>query len=59
MNSPLITEKQAAEWLSLKPSTLRRWRWSGIGPEFVRIGQRAIRYRLAAVEAFARASPAN
>lgn len=52
MNTNLLTETQAAQWLNLKPSTLRRWRWAGSGPEFIRVGKRAIRYRMAALESF-------
>ena len=34
-----------AESLSLKPTTLNQWRWSGKGSKYVRIGERTIRYR--------------
>ena len=40
-----LTTQQAAEFLSLKPTTLNQWRWSGKGPKYVRIGERTIRYR--------------
>lgn len=39
----LINEHEAARRLGLKVSTLRRWRWQGIGPTFCRIGA-AVRY---------------
>jgi predicted site-specific integrase-resolvase len=39
----LINEHTAAEILGLKVATLRRWRWSGDGPPFVRVGA-AVRY---------------
>lgn len=39
----LINEHEAARRLGLKVSTLRRWRWQGIGPIFCRIGA-AVRY---------------
>lgn len=39
----LINEHEAARRLGLKVSTLRRWRWQGIGPIFYRIGA-AVRY---------------
>jgi predicted DNA-binding transcriptional regulator AlpA len=42
-NQPLVNEHQAAELLGLKVSTLRRWRWAGTGPSFVKIGA-AVRY---------------
>ena len=39
----LIKEAEAARILSVEISTLRRWRWAGRGPRFVRLGS-AIRY---------------
>ena len=39
----LLTETEAAEILSLKVSTLRRWRWAGEGMKFLKIGA-AVRY---------------
>jgi hypothetical protein len=39
----LVTEHRAAEILGLKVSTLRRWRWAGRGPEFVKLNA-AVRY---------------
>ena len=41
--SPLLSQKQAAQYLKRSISSLRRDRICGIGPEFVRIG-RSIRY---------------
>jgi hypothetical protein len=41
----LLTEAQAADFLSLSIRTLQCWRVRGGGPSFVRCG-RAIRYRL-------------
>src|SRR6202035_2698395 len=41
--SPLLTEKEAACYLSRSCSSLRRARRNGIGPGFIRIG-RSIRY---------------
>ncbi len=43
MNKSLLTEYQVAESLSVTASTLRRWRWEGRGPNFIKIG-RAVRY---------------
>ena len=39
----LITEREAAARLGLAVSTLRRWRWSGKPPPFVKISA-AVRY---------------
>ncbi len=40
----LLTTKQAAELLGLKPSTLRAWRCSRIGPPYIQLGPRNIKY---------------
>ena len=39
----LINETEAARVLGLRVTTLRRWRWLGKGPHFVKIGT-AVRY---------------
>lgn len=39
----LLKEQEVADILSMKVSTLRRWRWSGDGPAFLKIGE-AVRY---------------
>jgi predicted site-specific integrase-resolvase len=39
----LLTERQAAQMLGLAPSTLKKWRWSGRGPAFTKLGA-AVRY---------------
>ena len=41
--SALVNEVEAAEFLRLKVATLRRWRWAGKGPSFVKVGA-AVRY---------------
>ena len=51
-NPKLLTEREAAEVLSLKPDTLRRWRWSGGGPPFRKLG-RAVRYAMSDLAGFA------
>ena len=50
LNQELLTPKQAAEYLKISPSTLRRWTRDGQVP-YIRIGtgrvkSRTIRYRL-------------
>lgn len=42
-SAQLLTEIEVAELLSIRPTTLRRWRWAGRGPSFVKIGT-AVRY---------------
>ena len=41
--SRLIDEHEAAYRLGLKVATLRRWRWAGKRPRFLKIGS-AVRY---------------
>ena len=39
----LLTEEQVAEQLSITTNTLRKWRWLGKVPAFIKIGA-AVRY---------------
>ena len=39
----LLKEHPTAEVLGIEVSTLRRWRWSGEGPPFIKVGN-AVRY---------------
>ena len=39
----LLTEVETANILHIEVATLRRWRWSGDGPRFLKIGA-AVRY---------------
>ena len=47
----LLNEHEAARWLNLKAATLRRWRWGGKGPRFLKLGA-AVRYDPADLTAF-------
>ena len=47
----LLTEREAAAFLRLKPVTLKKWRCRGRGPAYVRLGS-AIRYERAALLAY-------
>ena len=47
----LLSAREAAALLHLSERTLERFRVSGTGPKFVRLG-RSIRYRLTDIEAF-------
>ena len=42
-NTGLLNEHEAAQALGLKVATLRRWRWAGKPPRFLKIGA-AVRY---------------
>jgi predicted DNA-binding transcriptional regulator AlpA len=41
----LLDEKETAEYFSITPSCLRKWRSEGQGPKFYRTG-RLVRYKL-------------
>ena len=49
-----LSTREAAEWLGLSPRTLDRYRVTGDGPVFHRLGSR-VRYLLADIEAWAQA----
>ena len=48
---PLLTESELSARIRVAVATLRRWRWSGGGPPFVRVG-RCVRYDAAHVRAW-------
>ena len=54
-----LTEAQFCEGWRVAPRSAQRWRVTGDGPPFVRVGPRRILYRLEEVErwAFERTSP--
>lgn len=47
----LLHEAEVAKILSLKVSTLRRWRWEGKGPQFYKFGS-AVRYSRPDIDAY-------
>ncbi|MEE9296956.1 MAG: helix-turn-helix domain-containing protein [Phycisphaerae bacterium] len=51
IESPLLDETEAAEYLRVAVATLRRWRWAGKPPGFNRIGGR-VRYERNVLDAF-------
>lgn len=52
MLSPLMTEAEAANILRVRVATLRKWRITGMGPRFVRVGVHLVRYDPADLAAF-------
>ncbi len=50
----LVNETEAARTLNIKVATLRRWRWAGKGPRFIKIGA-AVRYDPADLAEFIKA----
>ena len=53
----LINETEAARILDLSVKTLRRWRWAGQGPRFVKVGT-CVRYAVADLAGVHRGRPA-
>ena len=51
----LLTEEQVAEQLSITTNTLRKWRWLGKGPAFIKIGA-AVRYEADTLATFIRSN---
>ena len=51
-NLKLLSTKQAARYLSVSSSFLEKDRWRGSRIPFVRIGVRAIKYRLVDLDAY-------
>ena len=52
----LLTQTDAAEILKIGARSLEQWRYKGIGPKFVRISGRAIRYRQSDIDAWVQAN---
>ena len=52
MTKRILRTTEAAEYVGLSPSTLEKKRLTGDGPEFVRLGGRAIGYDVAALDAW-------
>jgi predicted DNA-binding transcriptional regulator AlpA len=51
----LISSKRTAAMLGIKLQTLRRWRYEGKGPEYIRMGAKIgsrVAYRVDAVESW-------
>jgi excisionase family DNA binding protein len=42
---PLLTQRQAAEYLNVSITTLQRWRRKGIGPPSIRLPNGYLRFR--------------
>ncbi|HEY0200830.1 MAG TPA: DNA-binding protein [Burkholderiaceae bacterium] len=53
LSETYLTERQFSDRYHVAPRTLQRWRVTGEGPRFVRLGVRRIAYRLSDAEAWA------
>ena len=54
-----LTDVQVATYLNISVSSIRRWRLTGGGPRWVRIGGSSIRYPIADLEAYIANSPSG
>lgn len=52
MTTELIDTPTAAKRLGLRPATLNTWRTRGIGPAWVKVGGRLVRYRADVIDAY-------
>lgn len=52
MNEVLLTTKEAAKLLCVSPAFLERDRWAGARIPFLKVGSRAVRYRLTDLDAY-------
>lgn len=52
MDQNLLTTKDAAKFLSVSPAFLERDRWAGATIPYIRVGSRAVRYRMTDLRAF-------
>lgn len=51
MQPVFLKQRDLAVRWHMSPRTLERWRWSGKGPAFVKLGGRVV-YRLEVIETF-------
>lgn len=51
MNIRHLNQIELAARLNISPRTLERWRWTGEGPRFMKVGGRVV-YRLEDVEGY-------
>lgn len=51
MQNQLYPPDRVSEMLCIAPATLRKWRWEGKGPKFIKVG-RKVAYREADITAF-------
>ena len=52
MTERLLSTKEAARYLGVSTSFLERDRWAGATIPFIKLGNRAVRYRIQDLEAF-------
>ena len=52
MKKHLLTTREAAEYLDVSTAFLERDRWAGARIPFIKVGSRAVRYRLTDLDAY-------
>jgi predicted DNA-binding transcriptional regulator AlpA len=57
MTEYLLPNQLASHW-GVSANTLRKWRWEGKGPRFVKLGRKVV-YRRTDIDAFANAQLRN
>jgi hypothetical protein len=54
-SEPLVSPAEVAAYLGTTANALAQLRWQGIGPAYVKLSPRRIRYRMSAVESYLQA----
>lgn len=52
MSNKLLTTVEAAKFLGVSKAFLERDRWAGARVQFIKVGSRAVRYRLSDLESY-------
>jgi excisionase family DNA binding protein len=52
VTGPYYSPESAAQYLDIPLSTITDWRQKGVGPRFLRIGRRLVRYTKADLDTF-------
>ena len=52
LNNKLVTTEQAANYICMSKAFLERDRWAGARIPFIKVGSRAVRYRLSDLDSF-------
>lgn len=52
MSNQLLTTAEAAKYLGISKAFLERDRWAGARVQFIKVGSRAVRYRLSDLESY-------
>lgn len=53
VNPKFLTPEDAAKYLTVSLSSLAKWRMSGAGPRYVKVGGRRVAYAISDLDAYA------